>query len=112
MLAPGGVLVVVTPTAAHLAELVEPLGLVRVDGRKEERLAAQLAPHLQPAGRRDVTVPLLLDAAALRAVVGMGPSARHLDPATVAARAAGLGDPMTATAAVTVAVHRLPADVP
>lgn len=106
VLAPGGALVVVTPTPAHLAELVEPLGLVRVDEWKQERLAAQLGPHLVPVAHRDVIVHMVLDRPAVRAVVGMGPSARHVDPATVEERVAALPEPVPVTAAVTVAVHR------
>jgi 23S rRNA (guanine745-N1)-methyltransferase len=38
VLRPGGRLVVLTPTPAHLGELVGPLGLLGVDGRKVEQL--------------------------------------------------------------------------
>ena len=48
VLRPGGQLVVVTPAADHLAGLVGPLGLLRVDPAKGERLAATLGPHLRP----------------------------------------------------------------
>ena len=51
VLRPDGRLVVVTPAADHLAELVGPLGLLRVDPDKAARLAATLEPHLR-AGRR------------------------------------------------------------
>jgi len=42
LLAPDGALVVVTPTARHLREAVEALGLLAVDEDKGERLAGQL----------------------------------------------------------------------
>ena len=45
--APGGRIVVVTPTARHLAEIVGPLGLVSVDAHKEERLEAALGAPVQ-----------------------------------------------------------------
>ena len=48
MLRPEGRLVVVTPAADHLGELVGPLGLLRVDPDKAARLAATLEPHLEP----------------------------------------------------------------
>src|SRR5699024_6366723 len=40
VLAPGGAVLVVAPQPGHLAELVEALGLVRVDDRKGERIAS------------------------------------------------------------------------
>src|SRR5919206_373512 len=48
VLRPGGRLVVVTPAADHLAELVGPLGLLTVDPAKADRLTAALGPHLRP----------------------------------------------------------------
>ena len=44
VLRPGGALVVVTPTAAHLAELVNALGLISVDERKQQRLERPARP--------------------------------------------------------------------
>src|SRR2546429_3123925 len=44
VLAPDGVLLVVTPTGDHMGELVSALGLLTVDPAKEERVAAGLAP--------------------------------------------------------------------
>lgn len=82
VLAPGGVLVVVTPTPRHLAELVGPLGLLTVDPAKADRLARRLAGFrlrsAEPVERR-----LVLDADAVRDVVAMGPSARHVDVAAL-----------------------------
>ena len=43
VLAPGGVLLAVTPTTRHLHELVGPLGLLSVPEEKADRLDAQLA---------------------------------------------------------------------
>ena len=45
-----GRLVVVSPAADHLGEIVGPLDLLRVDPDKAARLATSLEPHLQPAG--------------------------------------------------------------
>src|SRR3954453_19543179 len=50
VLRPRGRLVVVTPAADHLAQLVGPLGVLRVDPDKAARLATALEPHLTPLG--------------------------------------------------------------
>lgn len=108
ILQPAGRLVVVTPAADHLAELVEPLGLLRVDPDKAARLAGSLEPHLVPVAvteRRDV---LRLDRAAVGTLVGMGPHARHLPVDIRAGRIAALPEPVEVTVAVRVAVYRRP----
>jgi len=102
VLRPGGTLLVVSPTPRHLTELVGALGLLGVDGRKEERLAATLGPHLSFEGSSEHGFPMLLDHAAVRTVVGMGPSAWHTDGAELAARIAALSDPVPVTASVTL----------
>lgn len=72
-----GVFAVVTPTRDHLAELVGPLGLVQVDQRKEERLAASLSDFTMIASEQiSYTAPVSRDQA--RALVEMGPSAHHI----------------------------------
>ncbi len=94
VLRPDGRLVVVTPAADHLAELVGPLGLLRVDPDKAARLAATLEPHLEPVADGGAPRGLRLDRAAVATLVGMGPHARHLarDGARgVARRPAGAG---------------------
>jgi 23S rRNA (guanine745-N1)-methyltransferase len=78
VLRPGGRLVVVTPAADHLAELVGPLGLLRVDPRKAERTATSLEPSLRLLDARSHRETLLLDRGAVEVLVGMGPHARHL----------------------------------
>jgi 23S rRNA (guanine745-N1)-methyltransferase len=108
VLHPEGRLVVVTPAADHLAELVGPLGLLRVDPDKAARLAGTLEPHLVPVTsteRRDV---LRLGRAAVGTLVGMGPHARHVPPDVRAARLAVLPEQVAVTVAVQVAVYRRP----
>jgi 23S rRNA (guanine745-N1)-methyltransferase len=97
VLRPGGVLVVVTPGPGHLAELVAALGMVGVDPAKPERLAAGLRPWFTPRDTVPLRAELALDRAAAAALVGMGPSAWHTDPAMVAATLAGMPEPITAT---------------
>ena len=100
VLRPGGRLVVVTPAADHLAELVGPLGLLTVDPAKAERLSAGLGPHLRPVGSTAYRQQVVLAHPAVRTLVGMGPHARHLGQVELADRIAAL----PAEVAVTVAV--------
>jgi 23S rRNA (guanine745-N1)-methyltransferase len=46
VLAPHGVLIVVTPTPRHLGELVPLVGMLSVDEDKQARLREKLSPHL------------------------------------------------------------------
>jgi 23S rRNA (guanine745-N1)-methyltransferase len=81
ILRPDGLLIVATPTPEHLAEL---RGIIAVDPAKEQRLSDGLGPWFTPAGRVVHRWPLRLAANEVRALVAMGPSARHVDPAEVA----------------------------
>jgi 23S rRNA (guanine745-N1)-methyltransferase len=105
VLRPGGRLVVVTPAADHLAELVGPLGLLRVDPDKAERLAAALEPHLRPVGTTRFRQRLELDRAAVETLVGMGPHARHLERGALAATLAGFPEPVRVTASVEIGTY-------
>ncbi len=109
VLAPGGQLVVVTPAADHLAELVRPLGLLSVDPDKAARLAASLEPHLRPLRSARYREVLELDHGAVRTLVGMGPHARHLAPGALDAALAGSPEPLRVTVAVDVSTHEVPA---
>jgi 23S rRNA (guanine745-N1)-methyltransferase len=102
VLRPGGRLVVVTPAADHLAELVGPLGLLQVDPDKARRLAATLEPHLRPVAGARHRERLELDRAAVTTLVGMGPHARHLSPEGLAAAVAGLPERTAVTVSVDV----------
>lgn len=106
VLRPGGVAAVVTPAPGHLAELVAALGMVGVDPAKPERLAASLRPWLTPVDSVPLHADLTLDRAAATALVGMGPSAWHTDPAKVAATLARMPEPITATLAVHLSTWR------
>ncbi|GLX00346.1 putative RNA methyltransferase [Microtetraspora sp. NBRC 16547] len=98
VLRPEGTLVVVTPAAGHLRPLVERLGLLSVDEDKERRLEAALGDLFTRTGRDDVEITLALPHPAVEAVVGMGPSAWHTDPGTLADRVRALPDPVRVTA--------------
>jgi 23S rRNA (guanine745-N1)-methyltransferase len=101
ILQPGGALIVVTPASGHLGELVSSLGLLGVDGRKEERLAEQLDPHLELEHRVDREWSLALSGADVANAVAMGPSSRHV-------RLEGEPAPSEVTASVTLSVYRKP----
>jgi 23S rRNA (guanine745-N1)-methyltransferase len=107
ILAPGGVLVVVTPTPRHLAELVDALGLVSVDPEKERRLEEQLGSRFRLLERRVVERELVLDHAAVRDLVAMGPSARHITPEQLAASIEVLPEPFHTHLSVNVATFGL-----
>jgi 23S rRNA (guanine745-N1)-methyltransferase len=102
VLAPGGTLVVATPTAAHLAELVTALGMIGVDPDKQARLTKTFGRRFETTSSTLVEAGLQLPRAHAALVAGMGPSAHHLDPAALAARVAELPDPVRATLSVTV----------
>ncbi|MDF5757489.1 putative RNA methyltransferase [Spongiactinospora sp. TRM90649] len=81
VLRPGGRLVVVTPAAGHLASLVERLGLLSVDEHKERRVEERLGRWFTEVSGERLEFGMTLDADAVAAVVGMGPSAWHRDRA-------------------------------
>ena len=106
ILNPAGCLIVVTPQADHLGELARPLGLLAVDQRKDERLTATLGPYFELAGRREHRARLSLDHREVSALVAMGPSAWHAEPAALAARIRPLPGQVRVTLAVTLSVFR------
>jgi 23S rRNA (guanine745-N1)-methyltransferase len=106
VLRPGGALIVATPAPGHLAELAGSAGLISVDEHKDERLAATLGPHFTATQRHPLTVPLRLSQAEAATLAGMGPSARHADPAGTRGRLATLAEPIAVTAAFDVTVYR------
>jgi 23S rRNA (guanine745-N1)-methyltransferase len=102
VLHPGAALVVVTPTERHLAELVEELGLLTVDERKQERLAASLEARFALERRTGVEWSLELAPEEVADAVAMGPSARH--PTRAAPRPGAAATPVTAS--VTISTYR------
>jgi 23S rRNA (guanine745-N1)-methyltransferase len=102
VLAPGGVLLAVTPTTRHLHELVGPIGLLSVPDDKADRLDTQLASHFELSARRTIEHSMFLAREETAQLVRMGPSAWHVDEQTVAERLALLPDPLTVTTSVTL----------
>jgi 23S rRNA (guanine745-N1)-methyltransferase len=96
VLAPGGLLVVVTPRDGHLRGVP---GIIRVDPAKEQRLRDSLTPSFVPVGAEDLTWTMELTADEVSDVVHMGPSHHHVAPDATF-------PPATVTAAVTVSTWR------
>lgn len=105
VLTPGGALLVVTPNEDHLVELVHPLGLITVDPRKDERLAAKLGRHFERVGETVLSYRLALSHADAIAAAEMGPSAAHVVAEELAQRVRRLEPPITVTVSVTVGTY-------
>lgn len=105
ILAPDGVLVVVTPTERHLEELVGQLGLLTVDPAKEERLEAAMAGLFEPDAAVLVESTMRLSREDVRDLLAMGPSSRHADGET-AARLDALPETSVVTLSAKVATYR------
>ncbi|GGQ41381.1 putative RNA methyltransferase [Couchioplanes azureus] len=98
VLRPGGLLLVVTPAADHLAELIAEFGMIKVDPDKAGRVAGALGAGFAVESTSRQRRALRLSAAETRTLIGMTPSARH-----VPRDAAGTHD---VTAAVDLTVYR------
>jgi 23S rRNA (guanine745-N1)-methyltransferase len=106
VLRPDGLLLVVTPLPDHLAELRAALQLLQVDPAKDRRIAAELDPVLHAERSRMLRTQLRLRRPEVGALVGMGPSARHLEPARLAEQISALPEPVVVTAAVRLTIYR------
>ncbi|HEY8472157.1 MAG TPA: 23S rRNA methyltransferase [Natronosporangium sp.] len=101
ILAPDGRLLVATPTPEHLAELrALEVRVLRVDPAKPARTAAALTPWFRPLASTVHRQRLALPRELVGALVAMGPSAAHVDPAALARAVAGLPEPFPVTASV------------
>jgi 23S rRNA (guanine745-N1)-methyltransferase len=100
VLGPEGALVVAAPTPRHLRGLVEALGLLHVDERKEERLEDSLGPWFERSDIALIEDELRLRRDEVADLVAMGPSARH-----GAADVERVPEPVTVTSSVEVATY-------
>jgi SAM-dependent methyltransferase len=114
ILRPDGVLLVVTPSPRHLRELVDRLDLVTVDAQKPRRLEQALERGFSLNDRAEYEEVLSLPPADAVALVGMGPSARHLQRADITERLDGRDAPTGVTLSVIASMYtpRTPADAP
>jgi 23S rRNA (guanine745-N1)-methyltransferase len=106
VLRPTGALIVVTPRADHLTELVAALDLVRVDPAKQDRLVVALGDDFDLDSRRPLTFSLRPDRADAARLVAMGPSAWHTDPTTIRVRLEAIPEPLAVTVDVDVSLYR------
>jgi 23S rRNA (guanine745-N1)-methyltransferase len=106
ILEPEGRLIVVTPRACHLSELIRIFGLLEVDERKQERLEAKLAEGFVPVFSVRYAESLKLSPSEIAALAGMGPSAFHISAKEIARKSALLEDPTTVTLSVNISVYR------
>lgn len=106
VLRPDGALLVVTPAADHLTELVDRLGLLRVDQAKQQRVDASLAGQFTEVHASVRRWEMRLRREEVRTLVGMGPSAWHTEPQRLAEQIAKLPEPVSVTAAVRMATYR------
>lgn len=107
VLAPDGLLLVITPEPGHLAQLIEPLGMLRVDPAKGDRMRSALGADFTETDRALLRHEMALSHADVAALAGMGPSAFHTAPDALAARIAALGSaPVRTTATVALTTFR------
>jgi 23S rRNA (guanine745-N1)-methyltransferase len=107
VLSADGALVVVTPTPTHLAELVSALDLLSVDPNKDEAVAASLGDGFLRVGQERREVSLHLSHQEVAALVGMGPSAWHVNAEKLEARIGALPECVLVTASVQVSSYRV-----
>ena len=100
VLRPDGLLLVVTPAADHLRELIAAHGLIRVDPDKASRVAEALGEHFTLESATLLRRELRLTAAETRTLIGMTPSARHVPVAALPTEA------VPVTAAVHLTAYR------
>lgn len=101
----GGRVVVLVPGADHLVELRSALGLLDVDARKRERLAAALGDDVRPVDQRVLRWTTHLQHSDVRDLVLMGPNAVH-QGRELDARVAALPEPVPVTVSGEVHVLR------
>jgi len=105
ILAADGLLIVVSPTVAHLLELVGPLGMLRIDPDKEQRQAAAF-DRFRVVEQETLTRSLVLDRHAVATLAAMGPTAKHVPAQALATRVRALPDPLAVPLAVHITAYR------
>ena len=78
VLRPDGVLLVVTPAAGHLRELIDTYGLIGVDPDKAQRVTDTLGEHFTATATSTLEQQLKLTGNEVATLIAMTPSARHV----------------------------------
>lgn len=81
VLRPGGVAIVITPEADHLAELRQTYGLLDVPPDKATHLRARWAEHFDAESTQTVRTSQAVTSGLVADLIGMGPNAFHRDHA-------------------------------
>lgn len=100
-----GKLIIAIPTYQHMVELRGSLGLLDVERNKELRIARVLDPLFKQLERRFCRWDMELNHRQIASLVGMGPSARHINPTTLAGRIEMLPPAVLITGAVELRVY-------
>jgi 23S rRNA (guanine745-N1)-methyltransferase len=100
-----GKLIVAIPTFEHMAELRDSLRLLGVDRNKDLRVARALDPFFIESERRFCRWNMELNHQQIAYLAGMGPSAWHIQSATLADRIAMLAPTVWVTGAVELRVY-------
>jgi 23S rRNA (guanine745-N1)-methyltransferase len=108
VLRPGGRLAVAYPGPDHLIELRDRFGLMRQHLEAAQRYTEMARRSIGEPSTKRLRSRSVLDANAVRAVILMGPNARHIDPSTLDA---GLG-PLAVTFDINVLFARKPERTP
>lgn len=77
LVAPGGTLAIVIPSADHLASLRERFDLLDVPEDKQATVVRQFAPHFELKESRPLRYDVQLDASTAHDIIAMGPNAHH-----------------------------------
>lgn len=99
VLAPGGVLLVVTPLPGHLQEIRDLAGMLEIGSEKEARVAQSLGPEFEAGPAEHLEYTMALGRADVENVVLMGPSAHHVDADALAGTLDRTEFPLPVTAA-------------
>ncbi|MFZ3453384.1 methyltransferase domain-containing protein [Arthrobacter sp. 7Tela_A1] len=102
VLVPGGALVVVTPLPSHLRELRAVAGLLDIGAGKDEHIAQALGPGFTPEASRRVEYSMDLSRTDTLNAALMGPSAHHLDRASLEHALDSASFPLSVSAAFSV----------
>lgn len=106
VLSRGAVFLLLTPTDRHLAEVREPLGMLRIDAAKADRVAASTS-GLERLSSDTLTYTADLTRLDLSDLVAMGPSAYHVEPSDLERRIGAMPDVLPVTVSVQLSAYRL-----